>query len=72
LIARTLLPGPDPRDGVSRVFNHGRHVMRIGVHDAVGIAYDRDMAVPQNHVAALQWAGLRQSDPAAGIHKPSQ
>ena len=42
------------------VFDHGRHVMRIGVNDGVGIARDRDMAFPENQVAALQFARFRQ------------
>ena len=51
--------GLDARDGVGGVFDHGRHVMRVGVNDGVGIARDRDMAFPENQVAALQFFRLR-------------
>jgi hypothetical protein len=46
--------GLDARDGVACVFDRRRHVMRIGVHDGVAVAHDRDMAVPEDQVAALQ------------------
>ena len=44
----------DPRDRLARVFDRGRHVMRVGVNDGVGVAHDRDMAFPEDQVAALQ------------------
>src|ERR1700761_3803856 len=44
----------DAGDGVFCVLDRGRHVVRIGVDNAVGIADDRDMAFPENQVAALQ------------------
>ena len=61
LIASDLAAGGlDARDGVAGVFDHGRHVMRVGVNDGVGIARDRDMAFPEDQVAALQSPGFRR------------
>jgi hypothetical protein len=45
--------GLDPRDGLSCVFDHGRHVMRVGVDDRVFIPCDRDMAFPENQIPPL-------------------
>src|SRR5215470_865155 len=55
----------DPRNGIFRVLDHGRHVMRVGVHDGVGIAYDRDMAFPEDQVAALEMLRFRDAERAA-------
>ena len=55
LAARRL----DARDRLVRVLDRGRHVMRVGVHDGVGVAHDRDMALPEDQVAALQLLGFR-------------
>src|SRR6266849_1182592 len=42
--------------------------MRIGVNDGVGIPCDRDMALPENQVAALQLPGLgRRQHPAETV-----
>src|SRR5215211_1331483 len=47
--------GPDARDGVLCILDHGRHVMRVGVHDGLGVAHDRHMALPEDQIAALQF-----------------
>ena len=57
--------GLDPRDGLSGVFDHGCHVVRIGMNDCGRVARDRDMAFPENQVAPLQAARLRGVDIAA-------
>ena len=51
--------GLDAGDGVACVFDHGRHVMGVGVNDGVGVAHDRDMAFPEDQVAALQFLRSR-------------
>src|SRR4051794_22950961 len=35
--------------------------MGIGVNDGLGVAYDRDMALPEDQVSALQLFRFRQS-----------
>src|SRR3981081_2157268 len=52
--------GLDAGDGVAGVFDDGRHVMRIGVNDAVGSAHDGAVAFPENQIAALQSFGFRR------------
>src|SRR5256885_8234610 len=44
----------DARDGLAGVFDHGGHVVGVGVNDVLGIPRDRDMAFPENQIAALQ------------------
>src|SRR5690349_7847138 len=44
----------DPSNRFARVLHHRRHVMGVGVHDSVAIPHDRDVAFPENQVAALQ------------------
>src|SRR5579863_970356 len=39
--------------------------MGVGVNEGGGIARDRDMALPENQVAALQLSGLRRIQRAA-------
>src|ERR1700722_4367612 len=41
----------DAGNGFAGVFNDGRHVVRVGVNNGVGIPRDRNMAVPENQVA---------------------
>src|SRR5689334_3975808 len=53
----------DPRDGLVRILDHCRHVMGVGVHDAVGIARDRDMALPEQEIAPSSFA---HSDGSSG------
>ena len=60
----------DPRDRLARVLDHRRHVMRVGVHDGVGIAHDRDVALPEDQVAALQLLRLRSTQ-APGRGRPA-
>src|SRR5262245_58800939 len=55
----------DPRHRRAGVLDHGRHVMRVGMHDAVGIAHDRDMAFPEDQVAALEMLRFRDAERAA-------
>ena len=56
LMAVISLPAALMRAMASRgVFDRGRHVMRVGVNDGVGIAHDRDVAFPENQIAALQF-----------------
>ena len=45
--------GLDARDRLAHVLDHRRHVMRIGVHDGVGVARDGDVALPEHEIAAL-------------------
>src|SRR5664280_3400739 len=52
--------GLDARDGVACVLDHGGHVVRVGVNDAVGIPHNSYMAFPEHQIAALQFAGFRQ------------
>jgi hypothetical protein len=46
--------GLDARDGAASIFDHRRHMVRVGVNDAVGVARDGDMAFPEDQVAAPQ------------------
>src|SRR5215471_2909624 len=46
--------GLDACEGVLCRLNCDRHVMRIGVDDAVRVAGDRDMTFPENEVAAAE------------------
>ena len=63
LAARRL----DARDRLVGVLDHGRHVMRVGVHDGVGVAHDGDVALPEDQVAAPQLlASPRHSAPGRG------
>ena len=39
--------------GLAGVFDHRRHVIGVGVNDALGIAHDGDVAFPENQIAAL-------------------
>ena len=52
--------GLDAGDGVAGVFDHGRHVMGVGMNDGVGVAHDRDMAFPEDQIAALQFLRFRR------------
>jgi hypothetical protein len=52
--------GPDSGNGGAGVFHGGRHVMRIGVDDAVGVARDRHVAFPENQIATPQVLSLRR------------
>src|SRR3954465_5733279 len=48
----------DARDRLAGPFDHRRHVIGVGVNDAVGIAHDSYVAVPENQIAQRWSAGL--------------
>src|SRR5689334_16852186 len=50
----------DPRDCLVRILDHGCHVMGVGVHDAVGIARDRDMALPEQEISPFELCPRRR------------
>src|ERR1700682_4455104 len=52
--------GLDARDGLALFFDHGGHVMRVGVHDGVGVTRDGDMALPEQQIAAPQFLRFRR------------
>src|SRR5689334_20710121 len=50
--------GLDAGDRFTDVLDHCRHMMCIGVHDALGIARNSDMALPEQKIAAAQLVGF--------------
>src|SRR5262249_50216417 len=46
--------GLDARNRFARALDHGRHVVGVGVNDRIGVAHDRDMALPENQVTPLE------------------
>ena len=43
-------------------------MMRVGVDDGLGVARDRDMAFPEDQIAALQFFGFRRDQrPAEAV-----
>jgi len=51
LIAVRSLPAALMRAITSRcVFDHGRHVVGVGVNDGAGVARDRHMVFPENQI----------------------
>src|SRR5579863_6100819 len=46
--------GLDARDRLLRTLDGRGHVMRVGMDDSLAIAGDRDMAFPENQIAAFE------------------
>src|SRR5579871_3574702 len=60
-------PGLDAGDRVVDVLECGRHVKGVGMHERVGVAHDRDMAFPEDEIAALQVPCLVRIERAAEL-----